>query len=91
MNWGRKETFWTSIIKLLGHVVGSATVFVFLITVEWVLSWFLGALNAIRPLDPDTSVFALHFGRVLLYGDVVLSGVVFIIGFVRFIRDLLES
>jgi hypothetical protein len=90
MNWKRRETFWTSIFKLLGHVTGSALVFIFLVTIEWLLAWFLIGLNAIHPLDPEESIFALHFSRVLLYGDAILAGAVFITGFFRFIRDLWE-
>ena len=92
MNWGRRrDTYWISIFKLLGHVVGSGLVFVFLVTVEWLISWFLSSLDLVHPMDGETSLFAHRFGNGLLYGDVALAGLVFVTTFFRFLRDLWEN
>lgn len=91
MNWPRRERreiFWTSTFKLLGHITGSALVFVFLVTIEWSVSWFVSALNGLRPMDADESLVMGHVGRGLLYGDAALAGILFLTNFYRFLRDL---
>ncbi len=91
MNWRRQEprgNFAKSILHLLGHILGSACIFVFLATVEWGLEWFVATLNEVRPLDQEDFLLVHHVGQAFLWGDVSLSAIVFITGFVKFVRDL---
>lgn len=86
--WHRRNTFWTLIAKLLGHLVGSAAIFVTLFTLGWALSWYLSSLEGLHAFEPES---AAKLEKWWFWGDAFLSVSVFVSGIFRFIRDVLEG
>jgi hypothetical protein len=83
-----RQTFGDSVLKLLGHVLGGAALFVGLAAVSWALGWGVDHLNKIHPFNP--SVLGLLHGVevAILYLDIALSAIVLLVGAGRFIREI---
>lgn len=84
----RRGSFASSVLHLLGHVVGGAALFLGLAAVSWGLGWAVAALNVIHAFHP--SVLSLLHGVevAILYLDLTLSGIVLLIGAFRFVREI---
>lgn len=89
--WRRRDTFWNSIVLLIGHLAATALVFVSLFTFGWLVSWIFSAMNAIHPFADPVWRLVNSLEMWLTYLDLVVSGVVLLAGVVRFFRDLLEG
>jgi hypothetical protein len=76
---------------LIAHVVGTAAVFVTLITVGWLVSLCLEYLNTIHRFPPQVYTLAGRLEIWLFYLDSMLSGFSFVVGFVDFTLYLLEG
>ena len=76
---------------LIGHVVATAVVSVTIITVEWLLSLCLYYLNSIHRFPPQVYTLAGRLDIWFFYLDCVLSGSLFVTGFVGFTSYLLEA
>jgi hypothetical protein len=82
-----QSRFFDSVLKLLGHVLGGATLFIGLAAASWALGLAIDALNKIHPFNG--SVLALLHGVevAILYLDIALSGIVLLVGSFRFVRE----
>lgn len=87
----RHANFGDSVLKLLGHVFGGAVLFMGLAAVSWGLGWGVDRLNRVHPFNP--SVLSLLHGVevAILYLDIMLSGIVLLVGAYRFSREITGS
>lgn len=84
----RKSSFAESVFKLLGHVLGGAALFMGLAAVSWALGVGIDWLNGIHPFN-KTVLALLHGVEVaILYLDILLSGIVLLVGAFRFIKEI---
>lgn len=86
----RGGTYWTSIRLLIGHMLGTALIFVAWFAVAWAISIFLNWCNGLRPLPVDIFKFVTKIETGLVYADASFCVVVFAGGAWRFLRDILE-
>jgi uncharacterized membrane protein YidH (DUF202 family) len=83
-----RPTFAQSVMKLLGHVVGGAVLFIGLAAVAWLVGIAIAKMDATHRFDPAV-LQVLHGVEVaLLFLDVILTGIVLLTGAVRFIREI---
>lgn len=83
-----RPSFGDSVIKLLGHVIGGAALFVGLAAVSWGLGWGVDTLNKVHPFNPSVLTLLHGVEVAILYLDIGLSGIVLLVGAFRFIREL---
>ena len=81
--------FWSALPELLGHVIGGAVIFMSIAAVAWLLGFGVAQLNAIQPFSPAvlTVLHGVELG--LLYLDMVISGIVVIVGGYRFLKEII--
>jgi hypothetical protein len=92
MAWARsRDTFWSSILHLLGHLVGSAVVFTALFIFGWIVSLIFSHLNSIHPFPPEMFKLFSKLEVWLVYIDAVLGGVVLLAGIVQFGLNIFEG
>jgi len=85
----KHEPYWKSLLKLIGHLIGTAIIFVTFLTISWSLSALVGYLHGIHAL-PD-AIFGL-ISRIevgIVYVDAALCGIVLLACTWRFVRGLL--
>jgi len=85
---GRNPTFGQSVIKLIGHAIGSAVLFVSLAALAWLIGWAISALNLIHPFSPAVLDLLSGVELIILYLDFGLSGIVLLVGAYRFVREI---
>lgn len=83
-----RPTFYASVRKLIGHVIGGSILFASIAGLSWALGWAVAALHKIHPFS-ETVLTLLHgFEVALLYLDFALSGIVLLMGAFRFLREI---
>ena len=92
--WGERERprpgYWWSVLSLIGHLVGTAVIFIALFTLGWLVSVVLHALHRYHPFPDEIFRFVTRIELYVVYADSALSGIVLIAGMVRFCRQQLE-
>ncbi len=84
----RKPSFGQAIFLMTGHILGSAALFLVVACAAWGLGLAVHVLDAKHPF-PERALSLLHSVELwLLYIDVALSGVVLLVGAIRFLMDL---
>ena len=89
--WGdeKREPYWKSLLHLIGHLIGTALIFVTFFTLAWSLSALVGYLHGIHAL-PDTIFWLVsRIEVVIVYADAALCGTVLLACTWRFLRGLL--
>jgi hypothetical protein len=76
---------------LVGHLLGTASIFVALFTIGWAISYFLHLLHRTHPFPGEIFVFATTIELYLVYLDAGLSIIVLSAGMWRFCRELMEN
>lgn len=93
MYWGERERrigYWWSVMTLVGHLLGTAVIFIALFTIGWLVSVALHALHRYHPFPAEIFKFVTKIELYLVYADSVVSGIVLIAGMVRFCKQLME-
>jgi hypothetical protein len=80
-----------SVVKLLTHLLGTAVMFGAILLLAWGLAYFVSYLNAKHPFPPAIYSLVTKIEVGLVYIDVIISGVVFVFGAGRFIREAWEE
>lgn len=89
--WERKEVnYWKSILLLIGHLLGTALIFVTFFTLAWGLSALLAWFNTIHQFPEQIYTFVTKLEIVVVYADSIFCGIVVVAGAWRFIRDILQ-
>ena len=92
MGYGRrKRGFWSSIGHLMGHLFGTAVIFITVMVLGWGVAYLAHALNSHHPFPPHIYNAVMQFEIGLFWFDVVISSIVLIFGGWRFVKDMLES
>lgn len=87
--WEKRESYWISVLRLIGHLFGTAAIFASWFLIAWGLSALLVWCNSIHPLPVEISGLVTKLEVGLVYADAVFCAVVFLGGAWLFIRDLL--
>jgi len=87
----RRKRHWSSILRLVGHLATTAFVFVSLITLVWVVSWTLSSMQSVHPFPDDIFELFAKLKIVLIYLDVLVSGIVLLAGIWHYILDVLKG
>ena len=86
---GRKKiSFFDSVVSLIGHLLGSAILFLSFYAIGWIISFVVHWLNLIHKVPPDIAIFTAKIELWIVYADAVLCFFVISAGAYRFIRDL---
>jgi hypothetical protein len=90
-DWNHRggDAYWTSIRLLVGHLVGTAIIFVALFTIAWGLAALLSWFNTIHPFPPPIFAFVTKLEIGLVYADAVFCALVLLGGTWRFLKDIL--
>jgi hypothetical protein len=90
-DWNRNggDTYWTSIRLLIGHLVGTAVIFVTLFTLAWGLATLLSWFNTIHPFPLQIFAFVTKLEIGLVYADAVFCAIVLLGGTWRFLKEIL--
>lgn len=90
--FGRKPIGYVqSILRLIGHLVGTAAVFAVFMTLAWALAYFLHWLNAIHAFPEHILDFIELFEIGIVYLDAGLCAIMLSAGAYRFCLDLKET
>jgi hypothetical protein len=87
----RRERHWSSILRLVGHLAATAFFFVSLITLTWIVSWAFSSMHSVHPFPDDTFQLFANLKIVLIYLDVLVSGIVLLAGVWHYILDVLKG
>jgi hypothetical protein len=92
MNWQRPgEFFRRSTLPLMGHLLATALILAVLLTLAWLLSYFSFYLNGIHHFPDEMFKLVDSLELDLMYLDIVVSGIILLIGIWQFVRDILED
>ena len=81
--------FWQALPILIGHVIGGAVIFMTIAFLAWLLGFGVSRLHAIQPFSPSV-LSVLHGVELsLLYLDVLVSGIVIVVGGFRFLKEII--
>lgn len=83
------DRYWTSIRLLIGHLLGTAIVFVTLFAIAWGLTTLLSWFNTIHPFPLQIFAFVARLEMGLVYVDTVFCAIVLLGGTWRFLKDIL--
>lgn len=86
---GRKHpAFADSVIKLIGHAIGGAALFLSLAALSWGLGAMIEVMNRTHPFSASV-LNLLHGVEIgLLYLDIALSSIVLLLGAYRFVKEI---
>jgi hypothetical protein len=76
--------------KLVGHLLGTAFLFLSLVTIGWVVSYFLQYLDGVHAFPESTLRVMTMLELYLMYADSLLCLMVLGAGAFRFCKDILE-
>lgn len=75
-------------LHLFGHILATAVLFLFVASIAWALGVAITFLNSKHPFHPGV-LSALHTVEIwLLYIDILMSGMLLLVGAFRFLRDI---
>ena len=84
-------SFWGSLLKLIGHLIGTAVIFVVFLLLTWAISYSVSGLDTVHKFPQDVMNIITKVELGLTYIDIVLCTIVLILGTVRFCVDLMEN
>jgi hypothetical protein len=92
-SWDRhgKATYWSHIVKLIGHLCCTALVFITVFGLAWIASLVFSYLDSIHKFPAEISKLVSKLEVGLIYIDFVLSGFVLLAGVVRFVSDVWDG
>ena len=84
----RKRSFAESVVSLIGHLLGTAIIFVAFFAIAWGVGYVLHFLDGAHKFPEETYRFISKLELWLIYADAALCSIVLLAGALRFIRDL---
>lgn len=87
----RRGNYWESVLRLIGHLIGTAAIFMAFILLGWFISIALDGLNRIHAFPKPIYEFVTDVELALVYIDAALCSVVLFSGGLRFCRDIIRS
>ncbi len=91
MHWPsrQKQGFQRSAWQLLGHLSVGTLIFLVILFFAWALSLAFKYLNSLSPFPLEIAKLFSKFEIGLFYADIILSGVVLLVGVLRFVWDVI--
>ena len=92
MHWPsrQKQGFQRSAWQLLGHLSVGTLIFLVILFLAWALSFAFKYLNSLSsPFPLEIAKLFSEFEIGLFYADVIVSGVVLLVGVLRFVWDVI--
>lgn len=81
------KSYWRSVWALVGHLIGTAVIFIAFISLGWLIGFVLYWLNTIHPFATSVMVVITNIELSFIYADAVLCFLVLVGGILRFFRD----
>ena len=85
----QKQGFQRSAWQLLGHLSLGTLIFLVILFFAWALSFAFKYLNSLSPFPLEIAKLFSKFEIGLFYADIILSGVVLLVGVLRFVWDVI--
>ena len=86
-SYGRKVTYWQAVRNLIGHLIGTALLFVAFLSLGWGISFAAHWLNSIHPLPVDILEVVNFFELIITWIDAGVCTILVITGAGSFIAD----
>lgn len=86
----KPRSFWGAVFNLVGHLAGTAVIFLSLIILGWGISFAMHALDGIHHFPDEILRAFAKFELYLTYFDMGLCALFLVAGARRFYRDLKE-
>ena len=83
-----KVTYKGAVINLIGHLFGTAIVFIAFISFGWGISFFVYWLNSFHQLQPNILDFINLLELGIAYADAILCFFLVLAGARKFLREL---
>jgi len=85
---GRKVTYWQAVRNLIGHLIGTAALFIAFLILGWGISYAAHWLNSIHPM-PENILEVVHlFELIITWLDAGVCTILVITGATSFIKEL---
>ena len=93
MHWPsrQKQGFQRSAWRLLGHLSVGTLIFLVILFFAWALSFAFKYSNSLSPFPLEIAKLFSEFEIGLFYADVIVSGVVLLVGVLRFMWDVIRE
>lgn len=90
--WGeaRAPSYSRSLFLLIGHLIGTALIFVAFLLLAWSISALLSYLHEVHPLPHEIFNYVTKLEAGIVYADSAFCGIVLLAGTWRFLRDLFQ-
>ena len=85
----RQKHFVEMVFSLVGHLCGTAVIFVAFFTIGWLVSFFLHWLHSVHPFSGEIFKVITRIEVWVFYADAVLCAIVLIAGALRFSHELI--
>ena len=72
----RRRRHGLSVVRLVAHLATTSLVFLALITLVWIVSWAFHFMHSVYPFSDEAFRLLDRLEILLLYADVVVSGIV---------------
>jgi hypothetical protein len=87
----RRKTYAASVVSLIGHLLGTAVIFVSFFAIGWGASYLLYFLHRVHPFPDEILFFITKFELYLVYADSVLCTFMILGGAYRFATEFIEG
>jgi hypothetical protein len=88
-HWAKKPiSFAWSVFLLIGHIVGSAVIFMLILGIGWVIGFAVDWCNSTHPFQADVVGIVRRFEKVWIVMDFTVGGIHLLAGVIRFAKDL---
>lgn len=84
-----KRTYLQTVVSLIGHLIGTAVIFITFLVVGWLISLAFHALNEIHRMPDRVNEVFTTLEVWWLYADAILCAFVLVAGMTRFAREVL--
>lgn len=91
MGYGKRGSYARSVANFLGHLFGTAVMFVAILLVAWGLSFLVSYLHGRHPFPDSVYQVVTYIEIGLVYIDIVVSAIVLFFGLKRFTREIAEE
>jgi len=85
---GRKVTYWQAVRNLIGHLIGTAALFIAFLLLGWGISYVANYLNSIHPMPENILEIVHMFELTITWIDAVVCIILVVTGAASFIKEL---
>lgn len=85
---GRKVTYWQAVRNLIGHLAGTALLFIAFLFLGWGISYAAHLLNNVHPMPKNILEVVNLFELVITWLDAIVCTILVVTGGTSFIKEL---